>query len=141
MTLEKLSEIMKEHNIPGDVRLMSDSGWECDATDMDGIFYNKKENILVFTQEGNANFMDEHYYNGDWELLCGTRKEWDTEEFTECDECYRLKQCIAEGFVTEITKPLDEHKHYWEADGKECPVYEEYMDDILKESKEDTEID
>lgn len=138
MTFEQLSEIMKEHNIPSDVRLMSDSGWECDATDMDGIFYNKAENILVFTQNGNVNHMDEHYYTDDWKLLCGTREEWDTEEFTDCDECSRLKQCIAEGFVTEITKPLDKHKHYCEINYKECPVYEQYMNNIFKEIKEDS---
>jgi hypothetical protein len=51
MTFEKLKELIKKHNIPANVKLLSDSGWECNATDMDGVFYNEKENHIVFTQE------------------------------------------------------------------------------------------
>lgn len=66
MTYKILQQIIKENNIPDDVKLMSDSGWECDATDMDGIFYNKKENILIFTQ-----YYDDREYqsNVDYECL------------------------------------------------------------------------
>ena len=53
MTFKKLCEILEKNNIPKDVHLMSDSGWECSTTEMDGIYYNKKENIIVFTQEAN----------------------------------------------------------------------------------------
>ena len=38
MTLILLNEIIKEHNIPPDVTLQSDSGWEYGASDMDGIY-------------------------------------------------------------------------------------------------------
>ena len=51
MTVKELKQILTTNNIPEDARLMSDSGWECCATDMDGVYYNPKENIVVFTQE------------------------------------------------------------------------------------------
>ena len=51
MTFAKLAELIKENDIPEDVTLMSDSGWECDPTDMDGVWYCASENTLIFTQE------------------------------------------------------------------------------------------
>lgn len=53
MTIELLNKILIDNNIPKDAKLMSDSGWYYDATEMNGIFYNSKENILVFTQYGD----------------------------------------------------------------------------------------
>ena len=41
MTAGELINIFKQNNIPNDAILMSDSGWECSATDMDGVYYNK----------------------------------------------------------------------------------------------------
>ena len=52
MTMEILERILKDNNIPKDVHFMSDSGWECDPTEMDGVFYNKLSNTIVFTQGG-----------------------------------------------------------------------------------------
>ena len=54
MTYELLTRIIEENNIPKNVKMMSDSGWECCETDMDGIFYNKQENKMIFTQEGDT---------------------------------------------------------------------------------------
>jgi len=51
MTFEKLKELIEKYNIPSNVKLLSDSGWECDATEMDGVFYNEEENHIIFTQE------------------------------------------------------------------------------------------
>lgn len=51
MTYRELKELIKINNIPEDVTLQSDSGWEIDATDMDGVFYNPEQNLIVFTQE------------------------------------------------------------------------------------------
>jgi hypothetical protein len=51
MTFEILEGIIKKHNIPKDVRLLSDSGWECCETEMDGVFYNVEENHIIFTQD------------------------------------------------------------------------------------------
>lgn len=50
MTLKKLNELCKKHNINEDVKLMSDSGWECCETEMDGVYYSKKGNLIIFTQ-------------------------------------------------------------------------------------------
>lgn len=50
MTFEKLQALIEKHNIPKNVKLWSDSGWECNPTDMDGVYYNEKENHIIFTQ-------------------------------------------------------------------------------------------
>ena len=52
MTLELLNKIYEENNIPKDALLMSDSGWECWASDMDGVFYSKEHNTVFITQGG-----------------------------------------------------------------------------------------
>lgn len=51
MTFDKLKELIEKYNIPGNVTLLSDSGWEVEETDMDGVFYNEAENHIIFTQE------------------------------------------------------------------------------------------
>ena len=38
MTFEKLALLIERYNIPHDVEILSDSGWECNATNMDGIY-------------------------------------------------------------------------------------------------------
>ena len=67
MKLNKLLELINKHNIPDDVLLRSDSGWECDATDMDGVYYNRKLNVIVFTQCISEN--DSYFNELDWEML------------------------------------------------------------------------
>lgn len=68
MKLKELYEIIKKNSIPEDAILLSDSGWECGATDMNGIYYNKKENIIVFTQEFDE-FDKDYYNNPEWIML------------------------------------------------------------------------
>ena len=51
MTFEKLSKLIEKYKIPKEVHLLSDSGWECSETEMEGVYYNEKENVIVFTQE------------------------------------------------------------------------------------------
>ena len=47
---------------------MSDSGWECDATHMDGIWYNPEKNIVVFTQGDNFEYKDyEKHWDEPWQ--------------------------------------------------------------------------
>ena len=60
MKLNKLLELINKHNIHDNVLLRSDSGWECDATDMDGAYYNRKLNVIVFTQYFSEN---DSYFN------------------------------------------------------------------------------
>ena len=46
---------------------MSDSGWECCATDMDGVYYNKLKNVVVFTQEISK--YNRYYGSNNW-IVC-----------------------------------------------------------------------
>ena len=50
MTFEKLSKLIEKYNIPKNVHLLSDSGWECWESEMCGVYYNREENIIIFTQ-------------------------------------------------------------------------------------------
>lgn len=68
LTFKDLSDILRKNNVPEDVRLMSDSGWECGSTDMCGIWYNKADNTVVFTQHGSES-EEKYYYGKDWVLL------------------------------------------------------------------------
>lgn len=68
MTFEKVKDLIVENNIPENVHLLSDSGWECSETEMDGIFYNQKENQIVFTQEGNE-YDNPYWESPDWKLI------------------------------------------------------------------------
>ena len=68
MRLKELYEIVERNNIPKDVILQSDSGWECNETDMDIIYYNKKENKLVFLGEMECQVYKYHE-DKEWERL------------------------------------------------------------------------
>ena len=48
-----MKKLIKKYNIPEDVHLMSDSGWECEETEMCGVYYNKAKNLIIFTQTQN----------------------------------------------------------------------------------------
>ena len=52
MTFELLNQIIEENHIPHNVRLTSDSGWECGTIDMNAAWYNERENTIVFIQGG-----------------------------------------------------------------------------------------
>ena len=52
MTAEQMISILEQ--VPSDTFVLSDSGWECDATSCARAFYNKNDNLIVFTQyDGN----------------------------------------------------------------------------------------
>lgn len=50
MTLGKMLDILQENNVPKSARLVSNSGWECGAIDMDGIYYSERLNTVIFTR-------------------------------------------------------------------------------------------
>ncbi len=50
MTAKQLRDIFEQCGIPDDARVMSDSDWECWATDVEQIFYNSDSHIAVLTQ-------------------------------------------------------------------------------------------
>ena len=64
MTFERLLDLIQKNNIPMYARLESNSGWECGPTEMDGVYYNKSENIIVFDQGIEAN-----YCEPEWSLI------------------------------------------------------------------------
>ena len=53
MTFKKLKRIIDKYNVSENVHLLSDSGWECSETEMCGVYYNKKQNMIIFTQEAS----------------------------------------------------------------------------------------
>ena len=88
MTFEQLSNIIAENNIPHDVELQSDSGWECCETDMDGIYYDEQNKRLIFTQSGNV--YEEWFHKQGVKILHGVHKR--------CSACiyldkYKRKEC------------------------------------------------
>ena len=86
MTFELLGKIVEENNIPKNVKLMSDSGWECWETKMDGIFYNKEKNTLMFTQEGDK--FDGYLEKDGWVCVYGKLKDYKDKNgyaYYECD--------------------------------------------------------
>lgn len=101
MTMEILERIMKENNIPKDVHLMSDSEWECDPTEMDGIFYNRQSNTIVFTQGG----LTERRYeeSEEWEILYIP----DLVKLEEI-EVYPVTSVMSFGLTEEFKKALKE---------------------------------
>lgn len=64
MTFEKLSKIIEVNNIPKNVELLSDSGWECDPTQMDGVYYNARMNRIIFTQSCSEYEVYDRIYKG-----------------------------------------------------------------------------
>lgn len=64
MTFKELQERIKKYNIPEDVHFLSNSGWEVSATEMNGLWYNKTENELHFTQD-----FDEWEYEDDDDFI------------------------------------------------------------------------
>lgn len=62
MTFEELENIITRNNITKNVKLLSDSGWECCATDMDGVYYDETKNELIFTQN-ICKYVDKYFNN------------------------------------------------------------------------------
>lgn len=71
MTFNELKKLLADNNIPDDVHFESDSGWECGPTEMDGVFYNRENNTIVFTQ-GCWGESDDYMTLDGWEMLKNT---------------------------------------------------------------------
>lgn len=67
MTFEELKKLLEDNHIPEDVHFESNSGWECGPTEMDGVFYKKEKNTIVFTQ-GLGKYEDYPKLDG-WKTL------------------------------------------------------------------------
>lgn len=92
MTYELLTKIIEENNIPKDVELMSDSGLECNETKMDGIFYNKELNKIIFTQSGDE--YDKWFERTGWLCIYGKLKSFRDEHGFDYHECFKTN-CIS----------------------------------------------
>ena len=73
MTFKKLQKLIKQYNIKEDVKLMSDSGWEVDETEMDGVYYNQRLNIIIFTQSFEPTSVYDYNKDKDWIKLIERR--------------------------------------------------------------------
>ena len=68
MTIKDFYKIVQDNNIPDDVTMESDSGWQCCESDMDGVYYNEEEKRIIFTQNGDL--FESHWYGQEgWKLL------------------------------------------------------------------------
>lgn len=67
MTIGEFAKIIKAYNIPDDVTMLSDSGWECGPTDMEGLYYNEHSKKLVFTQTGDE--YESYFDDPEWRLI------------------------------------------------------------------------
>lgn len=67
ITVGVLIELLISNGIDSKAAIMTDSGWECDETEVDAIYYNPKPNVLMLTRK----FGNEQAYADcdDWELL------------------------------------------------------------------------
>lgn len=70
MTIKQFTDAIRKNNIPPDAIMMSDSGWEAWETDMDGIYYNEKKNVLVFTQDFSMHGLHDEYLQPEWRPIC-----------------------------------------------------------------------
>lgn len=51
ITWSELKKLLEDKQLPSDVRVYSDSRWECGPTGVFGIYYNPFLQVLVLTQE------------------------------------------------------------------------------------------
>ena len=63
MTFGKLVAILEKNGISKEAEIVSDSGWECCATDTDGVYYCKEENTVILTQGWYTCYESEEYKN------------------------------------------------------------------------------
>lgn len=65
--------IIINFNLPSDSEIRTDSGWECDDTEVDMVYYNSKTKVLMLTRRlGNYDTYEE---NEDWKLLWKSKEE------------------------------------------------------------------
>ena len=99
MTWGLLKEVLKD--IPEDAVIMSDSGWECDPTDTNGVWYDEESNVVYLTQGDDKGWsLDNYGYRGRY----GERRDyiclytelrphgWDKNKSIPCkgDDCDRM---------------------------------------------------
>lgn len=85
MKLEKFKRLIEEYNIPDNCELLSDSGWECDSTPIDGLIYLPLTNVLIGYQR-TAKALLEAIMNADTRKNSGdSRWYWSLPENLKAD--------------------------------------------------------
>lgn len=74
MLFNKLKEIIDDNSIPYDVELLSDSGWECNETEIGSIYYNKEDNTIVLKQ-AIFNDKEAEYNNKKYNLIYNEKED------------------------------------------------------------------
>lgn len=69
MTYGELKYILDKYNIPDDVHFLSNSGWECSETEMDGVYYKPNKNEVWFGQAWCLNEVEKEYKNNGFQVL------------------------------------------------------------------------
>lgn len=67
MTASKLISFLTK--VPSDTIVVSNSGWECDPTDIGGIYYCKERKEVHLTQGGDYGYHPYNYENFEFECV------------------------------------------------------------------------
>lgn len=76
MTYKELKTIIESNNIPEDVHFMSNSGWECCATEMDGVYYSPSSNEIHFRQDSKYTTASDYTVDDVGSELGEHRTDW-----------------------------------------------------------------
>ena len=65
MIATELIKVLK--SLPSNVFIETDSGWECDPTDVNAAYYSSLKNVLVLTRKPEGNY---RYYEASLKWKC-----------------------------------------------------------------------
>lgn len=104
MTIEKFLSLLSE--VPDDATMLSDSGWECGPTDMDGVFYNKEKNEITFTQgywhDVGNHIGEKCLYWATWDKSDENSKRRLEQDLREMYHCYLDKSRIIRSYLEDF---------------------------------------
>lgn len=69
MTYGELKYILDKYSISDDAHFLSNSGWECCETEMNGVYYNSNKNEIWFGQGEYLNEVEKEYKNEGFQIL------------------------------------------------------------------------
>ena len=64
MTYGELKYILNKNSISSDAHFLSNSGWECGETEMNGVYYNPDKNEVWFCTGDNLDEVKEYKNDG-----------------------------------------------------------------------------
>ena len=104
MTIEKFLSLLSE--VPDDATMLSDSGWECGPTDMDGVFYNEEKNEITFTQgcwhDVRDHIGEKCLYYAAWDKADENKKREIEQDLKEWYKCYLDKSRIVRSYLEDF---------------------------------------